>query len=62
MSRPLNPGCCDWLTGIFHAGLAMSETGLGFDTNGKLSRFIWVTTKEAHGPYRGMARVPAANS
>ena len=32
----------------------MSEDafGLGFDTNGKLSHFIWVTTKEAHGPYR----------
>ena len=55
MSRPLNHGgVAIGSPEFFHAGLAMSEDafGLGFDTNGKLSHFIWVTTKEAHGPYR----------
>ena len=32
----------------------MSEDafGLGFDTDGQLSHFLWVSAKNAHGPYR----------
>ena len=55
MARPLNHGgVAIGSPEFFHAGLAMSEDafGLGFDTDGQLSHFLWVSAKNAHGPYR----------
>ena len=55
MARPLNHGgVAIGSPEFFHAGLAMTEDafGLGFDTNGQLSHFLWVSAKTAHGPYR----------
>ena len=55
MARPLNHGAVLINSAdFFHAHIAMSEDGfgLGFNTDGKLSHFVWIIGKGEHGPYR----------